>query len=200
MKTYLEPLSELAEYRSLREKIKTGSGIYSLTGCIDAQKAHMVYGLSFDVPCTVVVTENELTAKAFYEDFRFYEPEAAVYPAKDLLFYTADLASNLLDKQRMNVLGNLTRKKKNAVILPAQALMEAVGYDLYCKLLSQAVKTAKGEKEKEDFETVVDLTLDAYVPDTYITDEFQKLDVYKRIAGIEDERDFNDMRMTVSGI
>lgn len=126
MKTYLEPLSELAEYRFLREKIKTGSGIYSLTGCIDAQKAHMVYGLSFDVPCTVVVTENELTAKAFYEDFRFYEPEAAVYPAKDLLFYTADLASNLLDKQRMNVLGNLTRKKKNAVILPAQALMDLI--------------------------------------------------------------------------
>jgi transcription-repair coupling factor (superfamily II helicase) len=126
MKTYLEPLSELAEYREIREKMKNSRGILSLTGCIDAQRAHMIYGLSFDVPCTVIITENELAAKTFFEDFRFYEPAAGFYPAKDLLFYSADLASNLLDRQRMDVLENLTKKRRNAVILPAQALMDRI--------------------------------------------------------------------------
>ena len=62
--------------------------------------------------------------------------------------------------------------------------MNAVGYDLYCKMLSEAVKEAKGIHTMEDFETTIDLNMDAFIPDTYISNEFQKLDIYKRIAGI----------------
>ena len=45
----------------------------------------------------------------------------------------------------------------------------------------------------EDFETSVDLNVDAYIPDSYISNEFQKLDIYKRIAGIETQQDYDDM-------
>lgn len=72
--------------------------------------------------------------------------------------------------------------------------MEAVGYDLYCKMLNEAVKHLKGEEEKEDFPTTVDLDVDAYIPPSYIMNEVQKLDIYKRIAGIEDEAECEDMR------
>ena len=71
--------------------------------------------------------------------------------------------------------------------------MNAVGYDLYCKMLSEAVKEAKGIHTMEDFETSVDLNIDAFIPDTYISNEFQKLDIYKRIAGIENQSDYDDM-------
>lgn len=71
--------------------------------------------------------------------------------------------------------------------------MESVGYDLYCKMLSEAVKEAKGIHTKSDFETTIDLDMDAYIPDRYITNEFQKLDVYKRIAGIENQEEYEDM-------
>lgn len=71
--------------------------------------------------------------------------------------------------------------------------MEAVGYELYCKMLNQAVKALKGIETKEDYETVVDLDIDAYIPDRYIPNEFQKLDIYKRIAGIENEEDYEEM-------
>ena len=72
--------------------------------------------------------------------------------------------------------------------------MEAVGYDLYCKLLNQAVKALKGERdEEEDFESVVECDIDAYIPASYIKNEYQKLDIYKRIAGIEDEEEMDDM-------
>ena len=72
--------------------------------------------------------------------------------------------------------------------------MESVGYDLYCKMLNEAVLEAKGiRQEQEDFETVVDLNMDAYIPDSYISNEFQKLDIYKRIAGIESDEEYGDM-------
>ena len=71
--------------------------------------------------------------------------------------------------------------------------MNAVGYDLYCKMLSEAVKEAKGIHTMEDFDTSIDLNVDAYIPDTYIGNEFQKLDIYKRIAGIENQQDYDDM-------
>ena len=73
--------------------------------------------------------------------------------------------------------------------------MEAVGYDLYCKLLNQAVLELKGQrKEEETFQTVVDCDTDAYIPTSYIKNEYQKLDIYKRISGIENEEEFLDMQ------
>lgn len=71
--------------------------------------------------------------------------------------------------------------------------MEAVGYDLYCKMLGEAVRQEKGELEEDLFATTIDLNVDAYIPDTYIPNEFQKLDVYKRIASIENEEEMDDM-------
>ena len=60
--------------------------------------------------------------------------------------------------------------------------MEAVGYDLYCKMLNEAVKELKGEDIlTEEFETTVDIDLDAYIPPSYIKSEFQKLEMYKRV-------------------
>ena len=73
--------------------------------------------------------------------------------------------------------------------------MEAVGYDLYCKMLNEAIKSIKGEGcEDEDFETTVDMDMDAFIPATYIKNEVQKLDIYKRIAGIENEDELMDMQ------
>ncbi len=73
--------------------------------------------------------------------------------------------------------------------------MEAVGYDLYCKMLNQAVLLLKGERsEDKTFETVIDVKMDAYIPNTYITNELQKLTLYKRIASIENQTEYEDMQ------
>ena len=72
--------------------------------------------------------------------------------------------------------------------------MAAVGYDLYCKLLNEAVMTLKGEEVLDEFETKIDLDVDAYIPSSYIKNEMQKLNVYKRIASIESEEDYFDMQ------
>ncbi len=72
--------------------------------------------------------------------------------------------------------------------------MEAVGYDLYCKMLNEAVLIMKGEREAIDsFETAIDMDIDAFIPPTYIKNELQKLTMYKRIAAIENSEEYEDI-------
>lgn len=71
--------------------------------------------------------------------------------------------------------------------------MEAVGYDLYCKMLNEAVKKEKGIETIEDFNTTIDLDVDAFIPNEYIMNEYQKLDIYKRIASCLSSQECDDM-------
>ncbi len=71
--------------------------------------------------------------------------------------------------------------------------MAAVGYDMYCKMLNEAVKREKGLVQEESYETTVDLELDAYLPENYVSSELQRLDIYKRIAEISSQDARDDM-------
>ena len=73
--------------------------------------------------------------------------------------------------------------------------MQAVGYDLYCKMLNTAVRALKGEDiEYDEYDTSIEVDADAFIPDEYIPNEEQKLDIYKRIASISTDEDFMDMQ------
>lgn len=65
--------------------------------------------------------------------------------------------------------------------------LSAVGYDMYVKLIEQAVHEVQGVKETPELDTRVELALDAYLPDTLVQDERLRIEIYKRIAMIEDE-------------
>ncbi|MCD8364490.1 MAG: transcription-repair coupling factor [Clostridiales bacterium] len=71
--------------------------------------------------------------------------------------------------------------------------MEAVGYELYCKMLKDAIREEQGAPAEEQFETVIDIEMDAYIPVSYIENEYQKLDIYKRIAAIRTEEEKKEM-------
>ena len=71
--------------------------------------------------------------------------------------------------------------------------MEAVGYDLYCKMLSNALKAEKGDKDVPTHSTEVDINIDAYIPPSYISDEVHKLDIYKRISEIKNDDEYEAM-------
>ena len=83
--------------------------------------------------------------------------------------------------------GNLLGAKQHGHIA-------AVGYDMYCKMLNEAVMALKGEKAEisDEFETSVEMEVDAYIPASYIKSEALKLEMYKRIADIENEEERND--------
>lgn len=74
--------------------------------------------------------------------------------------------------------------------------MEAVGYDMYLKLLEEAVAMEKGElkeDETEEKECLIDVAIDAHIPETYILSTSQRLAMYKRIANIKNDEDANDV-------
>ena len=72
--------------------------------------------------------------------------------------------------------------------------MEAVGYELYCKLLNEAVSLLKGEYVLGDYDTTIDLSIDGFIPADYIKNEYEKLNMYKKISAIVNEEDQEDIR------
>ncbi|MCY4554360.1 MAG: transcription-repair coupling factor [Candidatus Poribacteria bacterium] len=69
-----------------------------------------------------------------------------------------------------------------------------VGYELYCKLLEEAVMALKGEKVEETLETRISLPIEAYLPDDYVPDSRQKVSIYKKIAGLKDDAALKELR------
>ncbi len=72
--------------------------------------------------------------------------------------------------------------------------MESVGYDLYVKMLNEAIRRKKGDITEEDFDTSIDLPVDAYIPDDYVKVSFLKLELYKRISRVTDSEDTDNIR------
>jgi transcription-repair coupling factor (superfamily II helicase) len=71
--------------------------------------------------------------------------------------------------------------------------LDAVGYDLYCRLLEQALHKMNDPSERESIETTINMDFDAYLPKKYIKDELRKIEAYKKIAAIEKEEDYHDV-------
>ena len=71
--------------------------------------------------------------------------------------------------------------------------MEAVGYDLYLKLLAEAVGEETGEERIVPVECTIDIQLDAYIPENYIENTVQRIDAYKRISAVESVDDSQDV-------
>ncbi len=70
----------------------------------------------------------------------------------------------------------------------------AVGYDLYCQMVTEAVAELKGEEPREPAEIKVELPIDANLPKDYITNEEPRLEAYRRLAAVETEAQVDDIR------
>ena len=71
--------------------------------------------------------------------------------------------------------------------------MEQVGYDMYSRLLNEVIKEEKGEKVEENVDITIDLNISAYIPDTYIEDSSQKIEIYQDIANCKTEEDIENI-------
>ncbi|WP_226038370.1 transcription-repair coupling factor [Aquibacillus saliphilus] len=75
--------------------------------------------------------------------------------------------------------------------------IDSVGFDMYSQMLTEAIdarKQGKSPEEIKPFEVELDLNMDAYIPDNYIGDEKQKIEMYKRFQAISTEEDVHDLR------
>ncbi|MDE6844612.1 MAG: transcription-repair coupling factor [Lachnospiraceae bacterium] len=123
MRALLAPLEELGEYEEIKKMLAKDRVSIALSGCVDSQKLHMIYGLSEGVRYKIIVTFSDLRAKELYEDYKFYDRNVMLYPAKDLIFFQADIHGNQLTMERIRCLRKLMEGRPVTVITTYDALM-----------------------------------------------------------------------------
>lgn len=71
--------------------------------------------------------------------------------------------------------------------------MDSVGYDMYCRLLSESVREVQGGGNAEEITTSIDVSVDAFIPERYIKNPNRRIDVYKQIAAVSDADGASDI-------
>lgn len=118
------PLMELEEYENLSQILEKKKGPVQATGTLDSQKVHLMYHLGKRYPWKLVVTYDETRAKEIYDDFCNFTRQVWLYPAKDLLFYTADIHGNMMTRQRIQVQRALMEESGGVVVTTLDGLMD----------------------------------------------------------------------------
>jgi transcription-repair coupling factor (superfamily II helicase) len=124
MNALISPLKQMNEFNEIKTALQKESGLVQVSGCIDSQKSHFIYALSEEYKNKIIITGNELKAKEIYEDYKSFDKNVMLYPAKDLIFYNADIHGNLIVKQRINVIKAILENKGATVILTLDGLMD----------------------------------------------------------------------------
>ena len=91
MRSFTEPLKELAEFETIQREMKKETGMIQIAGCVNSQKTHMMYALSDGSRKRIIAVSSEGKAKEICEEYKFLDENVYYYPPKDLLFYQADI-------------------------------------------------------------------------------------------------------------
>ena len=126
MQTYTDPIRSLREYEECKEALLRNRLPVALTGCIESQKCHFAYALGGEYKVRLIVTYNDLKAKEIADDFRLYDPNVLYYPAKDLIFFQADIHGNTLIRERMRVIKRLSENQPVTIVTTMNAGLDRV--------------------------------------------------------------------------
>lgn len=126
MKSLLTPILELGEYNEMKTLLKKPGQTLALSGCVDSQKLHMINGISHDFHHKVIITYSDLKMKEIYDEYRFYDQSISIFPAKDLIFYQADVHGNLLTKERVDCLKNIIEAAPHTIVTTFSSLMSPI--------------------------------------------------------------------------
>ena len=124
MKALTEPVKELGIYDDLRRDIKR-NGITGVTGLTDSARTVFSYAVTEGV--RLFIAADTVRASQIEEEAYLFGREVYVYPARDMMFYQADLSGNMLIRQRMQAIKALCEHKAGqelTIITTFDALME----------------------------------------------------------------------------
>ena len=124
----LEPIQGLADIDNIKtiisgKSVRLPKGTVSIAGCGDSQKLHLTAGISGDVKCRIILTYDDLRARAVADEFRLYDENTYYFPAKDLIFFQSDINSNDLIRDRIRTYRGLLEKEELTVVTTFAALM-----------------------------------------------------------------------------
>lgn len=143
METLLAPLGGINAFREAVECIGRNKLPVHISGCMDTQKCHLVYGLSQAVQWKVIITQNEIKAREIAEDYRMFDRNVLYYPSKDVIFYSADIQGNAISVERLKVIKSLVENESGVIVTTMDAGMELVAS------LNTFTKAVREIKEKD---------------------------------------------------
>ncbi|MCH4190930.1 MAG: transcription-repair coupling factor [Butyrivibrio sp.] len=123
MRAIEAPLQEMEQFKELNSYLDKPFACAEVSGCADSQKMHLINGLGKDVRYRIIVTYSDLRAKEIYEDYKFYDRNVTLYPAKDLIFYQADVHGNEIVRERIKSLRRLIEGRPMTVVTTFSSLM-----------------------------------------------------------------------------
>lgn len=125
MKGIFQPAAELPGYESIKARILAGESAL-VSGIGNSVQDYLSAALAQDLNRpAVIVTANELSARQVMEDMAFYAPEGAcLFPAKDPLFYSADVRGGAIEEQRIRAICRVREGSAKVLVLPVEALFD----------------------------------------------------------------------------
>ena len=147
MKSLTAPLKQLEVLSKAVEKLNKETGVQLLTGCMDSQKTHLAYALGEKYRRRLIVTYNELKAKEIFEEYKIFGKGVYLYPAKDFLFFHADIQGKLLEEQRIQALQALMEQEDVTIVTTIDGCMGKV----------KPLKTLKDQVLTIDMESIIEL-------------------------------------------
>ena len=113
MKTFFEPVQGMAGIEEIKKSFSRLGHAVMVSGCIDTQKAHLLEALGEQYPIRVVITSDEVKARQLREDCLFFDKSSIYYPAKDFIFYSADVHGNQLAGERLACIYKIIQAQKH---------------------------------------------------------------------------------------
>ena len=142
--SFQNPLPELKEYEDAKEDLCKGRGPVSVSGGTDSQKVHQMAEMGREFPFKLVVTYSDARARDIYDDYRTFDSDVFLYPAKDLLFSGADIQGKVLGGKRLLVLKQLLEGKRGTVITTVDGCMDHL---MPLKALEDSILTVEEGEE-----------------------------------------------------
>ena len=155
MSTLTAPLKESENYNKIVEALQKNPVSILTDGCAEAQKLHLIHALAREESIAagarfrLIVTYSDQKAREIQEDFRFYDRNTVLFPAKDLIFYQADLRGRELDTERIRCLRRIMEGRPATVVTTFAALMTP---QVPLSVLQKSVITV--EKSEEPYRAV----------------------------------------------
>ena len=147
MRSLTAPLKQLEVISKVEEKLNKETGVHLLCGCMDSQKTHLAYALGEKYQKKLIVTYNELKAKEIFEEYKIFGKGVYLYPAKDFLFFHADIQGKLLEEQRIQALQALMEQEDVTIITTIDGCMGKV----------KPLKDLKNQVLTIDMESIIEL-------------------------------------------
>ena len=144
MNLLTEPLLELKEINEALSHVDNNNLPILITGCMDAEKANVIETLckASSKRHKIIITYDEIRAREIQADMKLYDKKALLYPAKDIMFFSADIHGNAIISGRLEVLKRLIENEPSTIVLSLEAGLDRVLPLSYVK--EKIIKLLKG--------------------------------------------------------